>query len=145
MTSHPPSSSPVQSNVKLDYNYLVLWVPLIVIIVLFAIAIAMGCCDWLRYQFLSVRDMLNHGHNVNMEMQSWIRAFKYQKNEPDVEGHEGEATPECPICISPFDEGEEISQLPSCGHSFHAACIVIWLNSHNSCPICRGSVLPIMS
>ncbi|KAH0459110.1 hypothetical protein IEQ34_011924 [Dendrobium chrysotoxum] len=113
--------------------------------VLIAIVITMNCCDWLWHQFLLVRDMLSHGHNVNIEMQHWIQAFKYQKNKPNVEGHEGEATPECPICLSPFDEGEEVSQLPSCGHSFHAACIVICLNSHNSCPIYLGSVLPSMS
>ncbi|PKU66386.1 hypothetical protein MA16_Dca009628 [Dendrobium catenatum] len=107
MTSHPPSSSPLQSNGKLNYNYLVFGVPLIVIIVFIVIVIAMSCCDWLWRQFLSVHDMLSHGHNVNIEMQRWIRAFKYQKNEPDVEGHEGEATPKCPICLSSFDEGEE--------------------------------------
>ncbi|KAH0458608.1 hypothetical protein IEQ34_011422 [Dendrobium chrysotoxum] len=67
-------------------------------IIIVLIAIAMGCCDWLRRQLLSVRSMLNRDHNINLT-----------QTEPEVEGHEGEATQECTICLSPFDGKDELS------------------------------------
>ncbi|KAI8800701.1 hypothetical protein BJ742DRAFT_840472 [Cladochytrium replicatum] len=42
---------------------------------------------------------------------------------------------ECPICVEPF-ENLVAKQLP-CKHRFHGGCVVPWLNSHNTCPICR--------
>ena len=30
-------------------------------------------------------------------------------------------------------------QMP-CGHNFHEACLLQWLRSHNTCPMCRHSI-----
>ncbi|XAR67116.1 hypothetical protein NMG60_11013552 [Bertholletia excelsa] len=49
---------------------------------------------------------------------------------------------ECPICLSLFEEGEEVRKLPRCKHSFHASCIDMWLYSHYDCPVCRATVEP---
>ncbi|KAJ6698963.1 RING-H2 FINGER PROTEIN ATL51-RELATED [Salix purpurea] len=49
---------------------------------------------------------------------------------------------ECAVCLSAFEEGEEVRQLPSCKHSFHATCIDMWLRSHSDCPLCRSRVDP---
>ncbi|KAF5794861.1 putative transcription factor C2H2 family [Helianthus annuus] len=43
----------------------------------------------------------------------------------------------CAVCLSEFEEGEELRTLPKCMHSFHVPCIDMWLCSHRSCPICR--------
>lgn len=48
---------------------------------------------------------------------------------------------ECPVCLSVFAEGEEVKQLSSCKHSFHATCIALWLDSHSNCPVCRASIV----
>lgn len=61
---------------------------------------------------------------------------------------------ECPICLSTFQDGEEIRTLP-CGHSFKRACIDDWLKTKGrqppkpgaivkglaSCPLCK--VVPL--
>lgn len=44
----------------------------------------------------------------------------------------------CAVCLSEFEEGEELRTLPGCMHSFHVPCIDMWLYSHPSCPICRS-------
>lgn len=45
--------------------------------------------------------------------------------------------PMCAVCLSEFEDGDELRTLPECMHSFHVPCIDMWLYSHRSCPICR--------
>lgn len=47
---------------------------------------------------------------------------------------------ECPVCLSAFEEGDEIKKMSACDHAFHRACIDPWLSSHANCPVCRASV-----
>ncbi|GLU04590.1 hypothetical protein SLE2022_217280 [Rubroshorea leprosula] len=42
----------------------------------------------------------------------------------------------CVICKDVVGVGEFIKKLP-CGHGYHGDCIVPWLGSRNSCPVCR--------
>ena len=46
----------------------------------------------------------------------------------------------CSICLEEAaDSGEQLLMLP-CKHLFHAECLQTRLHSHDSCPICRGTV-----
>lgn len=62
--------------------------------------------------------------------------FKYRKDGGD--GFSGEE--ECVVCLSMFEDGEEVRELPMCKHCFHAPCIDKWLFSHFNCPLCRAHV-----
>ncbi|XP_004142830.1 RING-H2 finger protein ATL52 [Cucumis sativus] len=74
-----------------------------------------------------------------------IPAHKYEKRMA-VDGGgggkdvDGDGT--CAICLSEFEEGEEIKTLPECKHSYHMPCIDMWLYSHSSCPMCRTNATP---
>jgi len=47
---------------------------------------------------------------------------------------------QCPVCLMDFDERvNEATQMP-CGHCFHEECLLQWLRSHNTCPVCRFAV-----
>ena len=46
---------------------------------------------------------------------------------------------QCAICISEFNEGEEVRNLP-CGHMFHIGCIDEWLGLNVTCPLCKQDV-----
>ncbi|KAH7433179.1 hypothetical protein KP509_07G057700 [Ceratopteris richardii] len=48
---------------------------------------------------------------------------------------------ECVVCLTDFEEGETLCQLPKCRHVFHKDCIDMWLFSHTTCPLCRRSLM----
>eukprot|EP00418_Pyrodinium_bahamense_P009201 CAMPEP_0179113574 /NCGR_PEP_ID=MMETSP0796-20121207/53142_1 /TAXON_ID=73915 /ORGANISM="Pyrodinium bahamense, Strain pbaha01" /LENGTH=246 /DNA_ID=CAMNT_0020811773 /DNA_START=132 /DNA_END=872 /DNA_ORIENTATION=- len=53
--------------------------------------------------------------------------------------------PSCSLCLEEVRGGEELRILP-CLHTFHAACVDIWLGEYQGCcPICRQSltVMPL--
>lgn len=49
---------------------------------------------------------------------------------------------ECAVCLSEFEDNQELRTLPKCNHSFHVDCIDMWLYSHPSCPTCRTNIMP---
>ncbi|KAK6920184.1 Zinc finger, RING-type [Dillenia turbinata] len=47
---------------------------------------------------------------------------------------------ECCICLSAYDDGAELRELP-CHHHFHCACIDKWLYINATCPLCKFNIL----
>ena len=43
----------------------------------------------------------------------------------------------CSICLDNWVNGQEVHEFQPCGHMFHAACIMNWLEQRDSCPVCR--------
>ena len=50
---------------------------------------------------------------------------------------------QCTTCMDTFNFGEDVAEL-TCHHIFHPDCIIPWLRSHNTCPICRQEVCRFM-
>lgn len=48
---------------------------------------------------------------------------------------------ECSICLNDVQEGDEVRTLPGCGHSFHRACIDLWVLRCAECPLCKREVM----
>ncbi|KAK3128536.1 hypothetical protein QOZ80_6BG0463150 [Eleusine coracana subsp. coracana] len=46
---------------------------------------------------------------------------------------------ECAVCLDDFRAGDVLAHLP-CGHRFHWACALPWLEGASSCPFCRAAV-----
>ncbi|KAJ8450188.1 hypothetical protein Cgig2_033382 [Carnegiea gigantea] len=46
----------------------------------------------------------------------------------------------CCICLSAYDDGDELRELP-CRHHFHSACIDKWLHMNATCPLCKYNIL----
>lgn len=63
-----------------------------------------------------------------------ITVCKYRTGEGLVEGTE------CSVCLSEFQDDENLRLLPKCSHAFHLPCIDTWLKSHSNCPLCRANV-----
>ncbi|KAF8010067.1 hypothetical protein BT93_J0898 [Corymbia citriodora subsp. variegata] len=43
---------------------------------------------------------------------------------------------DCAICLDPFVEGQRVKVLP-CEHHYHQDCILPWLRTKKTCPLCR--------
>ncbi|KAJ9131838.1 hypothetical protein P3X46_034750 [Hevea brasiliensis] len=65
-----------------------------------------------------------------------ITVCKYKKGDGFVESSD------CSVCLSEFQENENLRFLPKCNHAFHLPCIDPWLKSHASCPLCRANIAP---
>jgi len=46
----------------------------------------------------------------------------------------------CPICFEDYKNGDRITVLPKCNHTFHPQCIGGWLTKSPLCPMCRANV-----
>nr|XP_043607492.1 E3 ubiquitin-protein ligase At1g12760-like isoform X2 [Erigeron canadensis] len=47
---------------------------------------------------------------------------------------------ECCICLSSYDDGAELRELP-CSHHFHCSCIDKWLYINATCPLCKYNIV----
>ena len=52
---------------------------------------------------------------------------------------EGGEDIECTLCLTEYEEGEELALL-GCGHKYKIACITKWLRVNTNCPLCRADV-----
>ena len=53
---------------------------------------------------------------------------------------DAEDIPMCPISLQPFNEGDVVRRLRTCGHEFSAEAITTALRTSPLCPLCRGEV-----
>ncbi|KDP29597.1 hypothetical protein JCGZ_19124 [Jatropha curcas] len=63
-----------------------------------------------------------------------ITIVKYEKGDGLIEGTD------CSVCLSEFQEDDNLRLLPKCSHAFHVSCIDTWLKSHSNCPLCRANI-----
>ena len=50
-----------------------------------------------------------------------------------------DAPPECAICLTALEQGDECRRL-ACGHTYHRACADPWLRQVAVCPLCKATV-----
>ncbi|OVA08917.1 zinc finger protein [Macleaya cordata] len=137
----PPPPSPPRPNLSPFYYGLVVIGSTAVVLAIYNI-IFVGCCVTRRERQLrrtpnqSLPEFTSRSFDDNSNSQI-ITTFKYHKEE-----NEKTFNNECVVCLSVFEDGQEVWQLSLCKHSFHAPCIEMWLNSHSDCPLCRATVGP---
>lgn len=104
-----------------------------------AVAVTIYHCITARYMRPPPSRQWSAPPEISVSMENSVAELlpcrKYGKDEGVVGVGVG-----CAICLSEFEEGEEVRTLPECCHSFHVACIDMWLYSHWSCPMCRSVV-----
>jgi len=46
---------------------------------------------------------------------------------------------DCPICLEALQDDDVVRTLGKCGHTFHRACIDLWLLHRANCPMCKSA------
>ncbi|XP_049361174.1 RING-H2 finger protein ATL16-like [Solanum verrucosum] len=85
---------------------------------------------------LTIHSPENQGLNESIIRS--IPLFRYKKSEWI---NNASTTCECVVCLSEFQEDENLKVIPNCHHFFHIDCIDIWLQNNTNCPLCRNSLL----
>lgn len=47
---------------------------------------------------------------------------------------------QCAICLAGLEPGQRCAKISTCGHNFHAICLVRWLWRNPNCPMCRAEL-----
>ncbi|KAG8082204.1 hypothetical protein GUJ93_ZPchr0014g46827 [Zizania palustris] len=47
---------------------------------------------------------------------------------------------ECAVCLTAFEDDDDLRLLPHCSHAFHPECIDPWLEARVTCPLCRANL-----
>jgi hypothetical protein len=65
------------------------------------------------------------------------QSLPFQSQEPPPPPASAPAVEEddCSICMTPLRDNVVLTR---CRHKFHSACVTPWLNSHDTCPLCRN-------
>ncbi|XP_030542099.1 probable E3 ubiquitin-protein ligase XERICO [Rhodamnia argentea] len=69
-------------------------------------------------------------------------AVRVRRLEPRC-SHDGggrAAAEECCVCLSRFEDEDEVSEVARCKHVFHKGCLERWFQNDrsNTCPLCRS-------
>ncbi|TVU14336.1 hypothetical protein EJB05_37799, partial [Eragrostis curvula] len=57
-----------------------------------------------------------------------------------VEHKIGKGVLECAVCLTAFEDADDLRLLPHCSHAFHPECIDPWLQVRVTCPLCRANL-----
>ncbi|KAF6133961.1 hypothetical protein GIB67_040725 [Kingdonia uniflora] len=90
-----------------------------------------------KFKFRRICEM----EKLNGEIQGPFGGIMTECNtDPPVEQVLSPEDAECCICLSSYDDGAELRELP-CGHHFHCACIDKWLHLNATCPLCKYNIV----
>ncbi|XP_015571688.1 RING-H2 finger protein ATL1 [Ricinus communis] len=140
----PPPLPAQRNNMPMVYYGLVIIGTAAIVLAIYNLIIIRWCTHQHRQDHSSGQGP-NRFVEVTTASQSssnLLTSFKYKKDNLIAKDH-GSSHYECAVCLSVFEDGEEVKKLPGCNHSFHASCIDMWLYSHYDCPLCRARVDPL--
>ncbi|EXB88543.1 E3 ubiquitin-protein ligase [Morus notabilis] len=84
---------------------------------------------------------ISNFEKVNGEIQESFGGVMIDCNtDPPIERVLSREDAECCICLSAYDDGTELRELP-CHHHFHCSCIDKWLHINAICPLCKFNIL----
>ncbi|CAI9286133.1 unnamed protein product [Lactuca saligna] len=149
----PPASSlpPQKPNIPMLYYGLVVVATAAIVLAFYNLIIVRWCT--IQYQRRSRENQLSRRRRNPTNTMSpplsrggsaicLLSSFKYKKGEEGSKNQLDSDT-ECSVCLSVFEDGEEVRKLPMCDHCFHVYCIDMWLYSHTDCPLCRAPVVEL--
>lgn len=75
--------------------------------------------------------------DIQLDLESGERESERERERE----RERDQVPLCMICLGNFQTGDILTSLPCvCGHQYHRACLIAWLERKTTCPLCAQSV-----
>ncbi|CAA7033580.1 unnamed protein product [Microthlaspi erraticum] len=95
-------------------------------------------CDTLSAKIASEAEQVAAGP-LNISLDVTLTPHRVVSSIDQLDEMEEEET--CAICKEDlFSTGDHFSHLPNCSHRFHVDCIMPWLETSLTCPLCRTVV-----
>ncbi|RDX85808.1 E3 ubiquitin-protein ligase RHA1B, partial [Mucuna pruriens] len=101
------------------------------------------------FRFMGLHDFLEPDiawpeHDTRMPEFESVSAVLIREILPVVKFRDLVDPPEsCAVCLSEFDENDEIRRLANCRHIFHRGCLDRWIRyDQRTCPLCRTPFIP---
>jgi E3 ubiquitin-protein ligase ATL6/9/15/31/42/55 len=69
-----------------------------------------------------------------------VATFPIVRYREIVEHKIGKGVLECSVCLTAFEDSDDLRLLPHCSHAFHPGCIDPWLQARITCPLCRANL-----
>lgn len=137
-----PPPHPAKSSLPMLYYGIVVVGTAAIVLVLYNFIVIKWCADNRHGRASpalvgSYAEMVNSRRGFQSSKGNLLSSFKFKKGSTAAAAA---AEEECAVCLSAFEDGEEVKKLPRCKHMFHASCIDMWLYSHSDCPLCRAPV-----
>nr|GMD00748.1 RING-H2 finger protein ATL80-like [Ipomoea batatas]GMD17498.1 RING-H2 finger protein ATL80-like [Ipomoea batatas] len=129
------SVNPPSSAVTPESDFVVILAALLCAVICVVGLVMVARCAWLRRS----RAGANGGASGQSSSNKGLKK-KVLRSLPKFTyggAAEKEIPADCAICLTEYEQGDEIRVLPQCRHGFHVQCIDTWLGSHSSCPSCR--------
>ncbi|CAL0333764.1 unnamed protein product [Lupinus luteus] len=98
--------------------------------------------------WMNTTPYMNHGNNnnnnggvlrVNPAPQDSIQNLERFTIEGRSDSSNASSVSICSICLDDLSIGSEATRMP-CSHVYHNHCIVKWLKTCNTCPLCRSII-----
>ncbi|XVF79992.1 hypothetical protein PTKIN_Ptkin15bG0034600 [Pterospermum kingtungense] len=90
-----------------------------------------------KYKFRRVGDCAKVNDEIQESREGIITECNTDTPTERIVSHEDG---ECCICLSAYEDGNELRELP-CNHHFHCICIDKWLYINATCPLCKFNIL----
>ncbi|PON99682.1 43kDa postsynaptic protein [Trema orientale] len=90
-----------------------------------------------RYSMLAPSSVPAAGSSVEaLERLRYEYNYKYSSDDGEEDDEDEDGDEDCVICLEKVLRGSQVIRMP-CSHMFHSNCILRWLGTRHSCPLCR--------
>ncbi|KAL6532789.1 hypothetical protein OROGR_013749 [Orobanche gracilis] len=138
----PPQSPCLSRSQKKLLLFFLKCVIMVVIVSIFLLFLGFAAIVLLHFLFISTA-FHRRCHPADASVSAAAEALPHiQTSIPDVlySAPSSPITPDCPICLDSFQEGDLCRNIPVCKHLFHAKCLDKWIVKKPTCPVCRSRV-----
>jgi hypothetical protein len=77
---------------------------------------------------------------TNEQISNATEQFVFNSANIPTADEEDNTRPRCPITLENFHDGDTVTRIRRCGHTFQNAAITNWFNSNVRCPVCRYDI-----